>query len=61
MLVVNDLLGLHENPLPRFVKKYEELAERMREAVSAYAGEVRGGAFPGPEHSYSAGDDEGKH
>jgi len=41
------------------VKKYEEFAARMRDAVSAYAGEVREGTFPGPEHSYSAGDDKG--
>ena len=60
VLVINDMLGMHEHPLPRFVKKYEEFAERMRNAVSEYAREVREGAFPGPEHSYSAGDDKGK-
>jgi len=60
VLVINDMLGMHEHPLPRFVKKYEEFAERMRNAVSEYAREVREGTFPGPEHSYSAGDDKGK-
>lgn len=61
VLVINDMLGLHENPLPRFVKKYDEFADRMRNAVSAYARDVREGVFPGPEHSYSAGDDKEKH
>ena len=60
VLVINDMLGIHEHPLPKFVKKYDELAERMRNAVSEYAREVREGVFPGPEHSYSAGDDKGK-
>ena len=59
VLVINDMLGLHEDPLPRFVKKYEEFAERMRDAVSSYAREVKEGRFPGPEQSYSAGDDKG--
>jgi 3-methyl-2-oxobutanoate hydroxymethyltransferase len=60
VLVINDMLGIHEHPLPKFVKKYEELAERMRSAISEYSREVREGTFPGPEHSYSAGDDKGK-
>ncbi len=53
VLVINDLLGIHENPLPRFVKKYEEFSTRMKEAVARYIDDVREARFPGPEHSYS--------
>jgi 3-methyl-2-oxobutanoate hydroxymethyltransferase len=54
ILVVHDLLGIHDKPLPRFVKKYEEIGLRMKEAVSAYARDVREGRFPAMEHSYDA-------
>jgi|WetSurMetagenome_2_1015567.scaffolds.fasta_scaffold48256_2 3-methyl-2-oxobutanoate hydroxymethyltransferase len=54
ILVVHDMLGIHEKPLPRFVKKYEDIGLRMKEAVSAYVREVKDGSFPGMEHSYDA-------
>jgi 3-methyl-2-oxobutanoate hydroxymethyltransferase len=53
VLVVYDLLGMDEAFAPRFVKRYESLGERIRAAVGRYAEEVRGGVFPGPEHSFS--------
>ncbi len=54
ILVVHDMLGIHDKPLPRFVKKYEDLGLRMHEAVSAYVREVKEGRFPAMEHSYDA-------
>jgi 3-methyl-2-oxobutanoate hydroxymethyltransferase len=54
ILVVHDMLGIHDKPLPRFVKKYEDLGLRIREAVSAYVREVKDGSFPDMEHSYDA-------
>jgi 3-methyl-2-oxobutanoate hydroxymethyltransferase len=53
VLVIYDLLGMDSDFCPRFLKKYENLGERIREAVSRYTGEVREGVFPGPEHSVS--------
>jgi 3-methyl-2-oxobutanoate hydroxymethyltransferase len=53
VLVLYDLLGLNPEFRPRFVKRYAELGTTMVEALEAYAGEVRGGAFPGPEHEYA--------
>jgi 3-methyl-2-oxobutanoate hydroxymethyltransferase len=60
ILVIHDMLGIHEKPLPRFVKKYDELGLRMREAVSNYVREVKEGCFPGIEHSYDAGGEQKK-
>ncbi len=51
--VITDLLGLTYGFIPRHAKQYEKLAERMTEAVGAYAADVESGAFPGPEHSSS--------
>ncbi len=55
VLVINDMLGIHDKPLPRFVKKYEEIGQRMKLAIQDYVEEVRGGVFPGMDQSYSAG------
>lgn len=52
VLVLHDLLGLFDRHVPKFVKQYTSLADATREAVSAYAGEVREGIFPDKEHSY---------
>ena len=54
VLVINDMLGIYEHPLPRFVKKYGELGKEMKQAISEYARDVREGRFPGFEHSYSS-------
>jgi len=52
VLVINDLVGLSEDPQPKFVKKYAEIRETMKEATKEYVDEVRSGAFPSSEHSY---------
>ena len=53
VLVWQDMAGLREGPLPRFVKKYADLRGVLRGAVEDFAEEVRTGAYPTPEHSYS--------
>ena len=53
VLVMHDLLGLSENPPPKFVKPYAALADTIRNAFRAYADEVRSGAFPAAEHCYA--------
>jgi len=52
VLVLHDMLGLNEGFEPKFLKRYGELARTVREAARAYAAEVRGGRYPGPEHSF---------
>jgi 3-methyl-2-oxobutanoate hydroxymethyltransferase len=52
VLVYHDLLGMTEGHLPRFVKRYANLSREIRDALEAYAADVRSGAFPGEEHSY---------
>lgn len=53
VLVIDDLLGMFERN-PRFVKRFENLARRIDEAVGAYAAAVRGGHFPEAAHLYRA-------
>jgi 3-methyl-2-oxobutanoate hydroxymethyltransferase len=58
VLVWHDLLGLTEGRAPRFVKRYAQLAENIRQALTAYAADVRRGVFPAEEHSYGIPDEE---
>lgn len=52
VLVLHDLLGLEDRLAPRFVRRYAELGEAGREAVSRFADDVREGRFPSAEESY---------
>src|SRR4051794_38599718 len=52
VLVLHDLLAIHEGFKPKFVKQYAAIGAEMVRGVTAYAEEVRNRAFPGPEHSY---------
>jgi 3-methyl-2-oxobutanoate hydroxymethyltransferase len=51
VLVTEDMLGMFER-VPRFVKRYEEIAGVISGAAEKYAAEVRARSFPGPEQTY---------
>ena len=53
VLVTDDMLGMFER-VPRFVKRYDDLAGRISAAAEAYAAEVRSRAFPSEEQTYRA-------
>jgi 3-methyl-2-oxobutanoate hydroxymethyltransferase len=52
VLVYTDLLGLTVDFRPRFVRQYERLYERILQAVSQFADDVRAQRFPSEEESY---------
>jgi 3-methyl-2-oxobutanoate hydroxymethyltransferase len=54
VLVIYDLLGLNPDFKPKFLKHYLDGYGQIRGAVEAFAAEVRGGAFPGEEHTFRA-------
>ncbi len=51
--VYHDLLGLFEGFVPKHARQYARLGEAVRDAVAAYAGDVREGRFPTEEHSFA--------
>jgi 3-methyl-2-oxobutanoate hydroxymethyltransferase len=52
VLVLHDMLGLNEQFAPKFLKHYGKLGQAVREAVRAYAADVREGKYPAKEHSF---------
>lgn len=51
VLVTEDMLGMFER-VPRFVKKFDDLAERISKAAEIYAAEVKDRSFPANEQLY---------
>ena len=52
VLVWPDMAGLNTGRVPRFVKRYADLAGVLGEAAEQYAREVRDGVYPTAEHSF---------
>ena len=57
VLVLHDLLGLEDRPLPKFVRRYGAAKADAVAAVSNYAADVRAGAFPSDAESYHLSDE----
>jgi 3-methyl-2-oxobutanoate hydroxymethyltransferase len=51
VLVTEDMLGMFER-VPRFVKRYEDIAGVIDRTVARYAEEVRARSFPGEDQTY---------
>ncbi len=52
LMISSDVAGVFQAFTPKFVKKYENLADKTVEAFSAYKKDVKEGNFPAPEHTY---------
>ena len=53
VLVSYDMLGMDETFKPRFVRRFATLGQTIKDAVTAYVGEVRGGSFPSDAESFA--------
>ena len=52
VLVSYDMLGMNDEFTPKFLKKFANLSESIREATRTYCDEVRARSYPGPEHEF---------
>ncbi|MCL2398884.1 MAG: 3-methyl-2-oxobutanoate hydroxymethyltransferase [Defluviitaleaceae bacterium] len=57
VLVYQDMLGMYSDFIPKFVKRYTNLGEVMKEAFSMYCKEVEEGSFPNDSHEYGISDE----
>jgi 3-methyl-2-oxobutanoate hydroxymethyltransferase len=52
LMICSDVLGIFQAFTPKFVKKYENLADKTIKAFANYVEEARKGEFPKDEHTY---------
>lgn len=52
VLVYQDMLGMYSDFTPKFVKKYGELGESMKNCFKEYCSEVKNCTFPKEENSF---------
>ncbi|WP_297522360.1 3-methyl-2-oxobutanoate hydroxymethyltransferase [uncultured Clostridium sp.] len=57
ILVYQDMLGMYSDFTPKFVKKYDNLGEKIDVAFKKYIDEVKDGVFPSSEHTFKVSDD----
>ncbi|MFF0826764.1 3-methyl-2-oxobutanoate hydroxymethyltransferase [Brevibacillus sp. NPDC003359] len=57
VLVFHDLVGYASDITPKFVKRYANIGETIREAIETYNKEVEARSFPGPEHVFHASEE----
>ena len=58
VLVLNDMVGLFDRFVPKFVKQYVKLSHSVLEGVKKYKDEVERGTFPSAEHSFTIKEEE---
>lgn len=57
-LVLHDILGLYDRPIPKLAKSYVNLSKIIVDTIQSYTKEVREGEFPNSNHSFIMPDEE---
>ena len=58
VLVYQDMLGMFDDFIPKFVKQYANIGTVMREAIGSYVSEVQDGTFPEDKHTFKIEESE---
>lgn len=57
VLVINDMIGLNDEFIPKFVKQYSTINVDIKNGVREYISEVKSIEFPKKEHTFSIDED----
>lgn len=57
VLVYQDMIGMFSGFTPKFVKRYANIGDIMKEAFEEYNKEVKNGSFPSQEHTFKISED----
>jgi len=58
ILVYQDMLGMFDNFIPKFVKQYASVGKIMGEAIGMYIEEVEKGLFPEDKHTFKIDEEQ---
>ena len=57
ILVYQDMLGMFSDYVPKFVKKFANVGDVMKQAFKDYINEVSAGTYPAEEHTFKIDED----
>jgi 3-methyl-2-oxobutanoate hydroxymethyltransferase len=57
VLVIQDMLGMYSDFVPKFVKKFADVGSSMKDAVAQYKKEVQDMTFPEEKHTFKIKDE----
>ena len=57
VLVYQDMIGMFSGFTPKFVKRYANIGDMMKQAFEEYNKEVKNGSFPSQEHTFKITED----
>ena len=57
VLVYQDMLAMFSDFTPKFVKKFADVGDVMKEAFTEFINEIQSGQFPADEHSFKVNDE----
>ena len=57
ILVYQDMLGMFSDYVPKFVKKFANVGDVMKQAFKDYISEVSAGTYPAQEHTFKIDED----
>jgi 3-methyl-2-oxobutanoate hydroxymethyltransferase len=57
VLVYQDMLGMFSDFTPKFVKRFANVGDMMKQGFTDYISEVKSGTFPASEHSFKIDDE----
>ncbi len=52
IIVINDIMGINDDFVPKFVRQYFNMGEKLREVGAKFADDVRSGKYPNESESY---------
>ena len=52
VLVMHDMLGINEGFSPRFLRRYADLGNTIKDAVGSYITDVKSSDFPNEQEQY---------
>lgn len=58
LLIFHDMFNLNPAFMPKFAKRYGDVARVIGEGLSRYVEEIHGGVFPEPQHTFTISDEQ---
>jgi 3-methyl-2-oxobutanoate hydroxymethyltransferase len=52
IIVINDIMGVSDDFIPKFVRRYFDSGEKLRNVVGRFVADVKSGNYPSESENY---------